>query len=99
MHDPDVVTELDGIHDPKRIATVWQCDFEDPRAEAFHRLGDVGLAALGGNRQRREANGLRLVGERGELLARGADPAYGPSWSCHLQGLDEVVKTDNGCQA
>jgi hypothetical protein len=78
VDDPERFAELHGIHDPKRIAPVRQGDLEYSRAKAVHRLGDIGLAALGGNRQCREADRLRRLREAAEVLPGSADPVDGP---------------------
>ncbi len=53
---------------------MFQRDFEYASIYAFERLGDVGLAALGRDRQRAQDAGLRVYRERLELLAGSLDP-------------------------
>ena len=48
---PKIHVNLQGIDHPISLTTVGEGDLEDARAEAPQRLGGVGLASLGGERE------------------------------------------------
>ena len=56
MHYPEVGTDLYGINHAERIAPVRQRDLENPRAQALHRLGDIGFPAIGSDGEGRQAD-------------------------------------------
>jgi hypothetical protein len=78
MNHPDIVPQLDGLHDAKRVPSVGQGDLEDARAKALHRLCDIGLPTLGRNRQSRQTSQLRFFRELAEVPSGRIYPAYGP---------------------
>ena len=45
IYDPDLIRELDRVHDAKRIAAERERDFENARAEAMKRFRDIGFGA------------------------------------------------------
>ena len=53
-------------------------------------IGAIGLAAFGGDRQRREAVGPRTLGEILEILPGGAKPRDGPC--CFLSSMHDLLK-------
>jgi hypothetical protein len=51
MDDPEVITKLHRIHQPKRIAPKRQGNLKHTRSKPLHRLGYSCLAAFGGDTQ------------------------------------------------
>ncbi len=52
MYHPYIHMKVECVDDPKCIATKWQGNLENTGSKAMHRLSDLSLATLGGNRQR-----------------------------------------------
>ena len=43
MNDPDVISDLDGIHRPESVSPMSQHDLENARTHPFHRFSSVRL--------------------------------------------------------
>lgn len=51
MHDPDIITKLQPVDDPIRIAAFFQDQFPDTGPEALQGLGDIRRESIGNLRQ------------------------------------------------
>jgi len=74
---PHIVAYLHGVDRAKGIAPVLQRDLKDAAIDAFERLGDVGLAAFRGDRQRAQQGLLRFRRKRLEFPASGLEQEIG----------------------
>jgi uncharacterized protein (DUF433 family) len=84
MYYPQIKSELHGVNDAKRIASMGQCNFKDSGPQTLQRLNDVGLPALRCNRQGRQADDLSFLGKPVEILAGSLDPRDGPGLPGHF---------------
>ena len=63
LEHPDIAAELHCVDNPVSIALKRQCDLQHAGAKPMQGLRNIGLAALGRNRERGEADRLRSIRE------------------------------------
>ena len=74
MNDPYVIANSNRVHHAERIALEQERNLEHPGAEPAHGLRNVGLPALGRDRQGGETDRPAPQGKRLEFLQGGPDP-------------------------
>lgn len=77
MDHPDIGAELNRIDNPVGIALEGQRDLDDAGAKPMQGLRKIGLAALGRNRKRRDANRLCPCGNFSNSLITGLSQETG----------------------